>query len=172
MNTFEADIVNMYDEQDMSVEDIGAELNGELDPAAIKLLLSQHSHRFQKATVEAAKKGKVNGAVATTVPGAPAQNPDFLNESDKAKIRRTFMTLLDHSENDMVRARIAIYLHEEATGRNERRIKANTLPNIQLNVLALNQEIAKARELLGEKMKQVGKSPMLGRVVNVETVAA
>jgi len=171
MNGFESDIVNMYDEQDMSVEDIGAELGGELDPAAIKMLLSQHSHRFQKATIENAKNGKKNSLQPVSFPPAPAPNPDFLNASDKEKIRRTMMTLLDHSENDMVRARMAIYLHEEVTGRNERRLKANLLPNIQLNILALNQEISKARELLDVKMKQVGNSPMLGRIVNVETVA-
>ena len=167
MNALETDIVNMYDEQDMSVEDIGAELGGELDGAAIKMLLSQHSHRFQKATVDDAKRGKVVNR--DMVPGAPAQPADFLNALDKAKIRQTMLTLLNHSENDMVRARIAIYLHEEVTGRNERRIKASMLPNVQLNILALNQEISKARELLDCKMKQVGHSPMLGRIVNVET---
>lgn len=166
MNAFENDIVNMFDEQNMSVNDIAAELNGEIDPSAIKMVLSMHSHKFQKDTVEASKsaqKGaKPNAALQpVTFPGAPASDDNLLNASDKAKIKQTLLTLMNHSENDMVRARLAIYLHEEVTGRNERRIKMNTMPNVQMNIRALNEQIGKARELIAAKMKQVGESPMM-----------
>lgn len=172
MNAFENDIVNMFDEQDMSVADIASELNGEIDPSAIKMVLSMHSHKFQKDTVEAAKSERKGAKPDSTLqpvtfPGAPAHNDNLLNASDRVKIKQTLLTLMNHSENDMVRAKLAIYLHEEATGRNERRIKMNTMPNVQMNIRALNEQISKARELISAKMKQVGASPMMHQVIDI-----
>ena len=167
MNAFEADIVDMFDEQGMSVGDIASELNGEIDSSAIKMVLAQHSHKFQKDTVEDAKCKKKYAGIANPIPRPQTPNPDLLNDSDRAKIKQTLMTLLNHSENDMVRARIAIYLHEEVTGRNERRIKMNMMPNVQMNILALNEQIGKAREILDAKMKQIGNSPMMAQVIDI-----
>lgn len=160
MNALEQDIVAMYDEQDMSVEDIACELSDEqLSPTAIKYVLSVHSHKFQKETVEEAKK--LSNTKSASIDSQKPLNPNLVNQVDKKQIMQTLITLMNQSDNDMVRARAAIYLNEEITGRNEKRVKMNNLPDVQMNIRALNDQINKARELVMIKVGQIGNSPML-----------
>ena len=161
MNALESEIVDMYDTDDMSVSAICEELNSEIDPTAIKMILSTHSRRFQKETVEEAKR--MSGKIPTDTKEKPA-NFNLISAVEQKQIMQTLITLMNQSDNDMVRARAAIYLNEELTGRNEKRVKNHAVPDMHMNIRALNEQILRARELMAVKMGMIGTSPML-RVV-------
>lgn len=169
MNNLETEIVDLYDNNDMSVADIASELNGEIDATAIKYVLSQHSEKFRKLTVDNAKKAPATvidvKSETTPVPvlvSTSSNNTDMFTDADKKEIVRVMKYLMNHSENDMVRARTAIYLHEEATGRNAKRVeKNNGIPNVRANILMINAQIQKGRSLVDNALKSIGQSPML-----------
>lgn len=174
MTTLEQEIVDLYENNDMSVADIAGELSGEIDATAIKYVLSQHSSKFQAATVEHAKRqngGKVIDIVTETTPGAPApalkpassyRAEDIITDADRKEILNVMKNLMRSSDNDMVRARAAIYLYEEATGRNAKRVeKGDKMPNVKANILLINAQIQKGKILVESTMKMLENSPML-----------
>lgn len=168
MTTLETEIVDLFENNGMSVADITEELNGEIDATAIKYVLSQYSPKFQAATVEDAKRQnsrKVIDIVSETSPGAPApalKPEDVITDADRKEILSVMKNLMRHSENDMVRARAAIYLHEEITGRNAKRVeKGDKMPNVKTNILLINAQIQKGKSVVSDALKLIGDSPML-----------
>ena len=164
MNALEQDIVDLYENQDMSVNDIVHELNDtDITDVAVKMVLSVHSHKFQLETVEEAKRlnGKNTKTISANSTEQQMRNPNLVNSVDKKQIFQTLLTLMNQSDNDMVRVRAAIYLNEEVSGRNEKRVKMHNVPDVAMNVRALNDQIVKARELISAKLDTIGNSPML-----------
>lgn len=161
MNNLEADIISLYEDEGMSVEDIGAELS-DIDSAAIKMCLAQFSQKYRNIVVKKAIDKPTNTIVTTnSAPIGSIHNGDLLDVTERMRVKKVMMQLLDHSDNDGVRAKIAIYLNEEVTGRNEKRVKQNNMPNVQLSILQLNAHMLKAKQLVDDTMRAIGPSPML-----------
>lgn len=162
MTDLDKEIKNLYEEQEFSVEDIVTELGGEIDILAIKMSLAQHSTKYQTLVVDEANYLlHKNRGKALALPQTPIENNGHIGAGDKNTILSVMKSLMLHSDNDMVKARVAIYLHEEVTGRNAQRVKQNALPNLRESVLALNDKIMKAQELVDRKMKNITNSPMM-----------
>lgn len=133
MTELEQDVLLMHDEHDLSVEEICAETGLEL--ASVKTLLANKSKKF---------RGNVsNGKVSFS----PEEKEDILG---------VLKNLALSSDNEAVRVRAAIYLHEEIKGRNEARVIKNAPPRININILAINDTIRKARETLEESKRLKG----------------
>lgn len=121
MTAAELEIVEMYDNCDMSVDEIVSETG--YDIVAIKNTLVQSSKKYKKDIRE-------NKSVLIT------------DEEDK-RLVQGIKDLAFYGENEAVRLRALMYAHDEKHGRNDKQ-KAS---GININVLMLNKALKQAQEL-------------------------
>lgn len=160
MTSTEQEIVTMFDDCKMSAKDISTDTG--LDIVAVKAVLAQYSVRYKQ---EAEMMYK-----APQTPGAPSEannSAALLNADERQEILLTMKQLAFESDNDVVRARMCMYLHEEVTGRNEARAKKSQLGNVNVNVLQINDRLLKAREIMAKVQTKQIEAPVEKDVINV-----
>lgn len=121
------ELAQMYD-AGLSLEEMALETGYEV--SAIKNTLLQISSRYR---AEARLVAKREGA-----------KPQITDEEDDAIIE-ALKNIVYSSDNDMVRVKAAIYLHDEKKGRNDARLKQTS--GVNINVLMLNSALKKVRQI-------------------------
>ena len=150
MTNTELEIIGLYEKESFSVDDISVELD--LDAVAVKMILGQYSKKYRDegkmfGSKEVQSLEFANDDVSATQP--TARHCNLLTDEEHNSIKQVLKDLAIGSDNDVVRARVSIYLHEEHIGRNEARIKnVNRVGNINVNVLTINEGMRKAREAI------------------------
>lgn len=136
------DVLRLYEDNGLSIDEICLELSDmSLEPLAVKALLSAKSGLY-RATVKA---NQTTGLVVTN------EDHQLLIESLK--------TIALGGENENARVKAAIYLHEELTGRNQKRINAlkdnsriGGAALIANGLVALSDKLRRAREIRDKVM--------------------
>lgn len=150
-------IVELYENAGMSPQQIAEDQS--LEILAVKATLAAHSELFRNAVAEQTSK-VISAEMGVEVPEAQAvdlegaQVVEAGSEKREAEerftkeeiddIKRTMFTIMRDGENDSVRLKAAIYLNEESTGRNERRISSAAEAG-KLNVLMISDIMRKAK---------------------------
>ena len=126
----------MYDELNLSVEEIMQQVP-EYERAAVLNALARYSPRYRRETQ---KPGEATQA---------CEVPLITDEEDRELIEGAKL-LARCSEDESVRARMIIYLHNEKKGRHD--VKAGLGPGATVNILTINNAIKAARsEMAGVK---------------------
>lgn len=134
------EIVKMYDEG-FSVAEICAELDYE--QSAVENTLLTHSKKYRKDTGQG--NGSIGPAAMTNNINGAVVNADLTHDDDK-EFLIALKDLALSSDNDIVRCRCLMYLHDEFKGRNDKQEKSG----INVNVLVLNKALKEARRQLAE----------------------
>jgi len=147
MNLIETDVVKMYESLEMSVEDIVSELAGELSEVSVKLVLGKYSAKYRSRDEDGAT-GNGAGLVKSDGKGVVMfrQNDEAITTEQHNAILQTMFDICQYSEQDAVRLKAAMYLHEEVTGRNsaktEKRKAESVLP---ASILAFEESLREAQ---------------------------
>lgn len=145
MNAQEKEIVVLYEDHGLSVEDISLESG--LEPLAVKGCLYSYSKAYRES-IES----------PSTPPPKDSEITIDVEEHEHKMIGETLKALAFHSEDDKVRLKACMYLHEERTGRNKKKAErgASEALGAVKSVFALNEQILKARAII----KQVQQSAL------------
>ena len=161
MTAVAAVIVELYENSGMTPQQI-AEDQG-LEILAVKATLAAHSDVFRRHVTEEVSKvvraevvegGKEevlkdveSGEIVEQEVVAPVSESKDLVHSftndEMAEIKNTMQMIMRDGDNDAVRLKAAVYLNEEATGRNEKRITSAAEAG-KLNVLLLSDVMKRA----------------------------
>lgn len=95
-------IVTAYEDNNLSPEQIAEAFDNEFDVVAIKATLMQFSGKYR--------------SLSNTVPEKKAVG--FSEEQEEAAVR-TIATLMEYSEDEHVRAKLAIFVREDRQGRRD-----------------------------------------------------
>ncbi len=150
-------IVELYENSGMTPQQI-AEDQG-LETLAVKATLAAHSELFRRQVTEEVSQvvraevveGKTEEVVKDIETGEVVEAPvkaepelvhTFTND-EMAEIKNTMQMIMRDGDNDAVRLKAAVYLNEEATGRNEKRISSAAEAG-KLNVLLLSDVMKRA----------------------------
>lgn len=176
MTSLESEILEMYENLDMSVDDIACSSRDQddpLDPIAIKTILAQYSHKYRTngrklATLES--KGIKSSHTNPKAPSPANNTKNFLSETEQAELVEVMKSLALNSDSDIVRAKMSIYLFEEDKGRNEARIKnlSNMKPN-GVNILVLNQRLVSTQARI-EALRQKAQIKDRDSAIEIESV--
>lgn len=115
----------------MSVEQIRAETGCE--ELSIKAVLGQYSAAYRAA-------GRVAKVADVT-------------KDEEMEMLSVLKNLATSSDCDAVRCRSAMYVYEEAKGRNEPSARKPEVKSGGINILILNRELLKAREAIGRVLE-------------------
>lgn len=126
MNSIRNDILRMYDNLEMSLEDITRETGARRE--VVELILREGSSKYAE---EARRKRGV------------------LSDSVLDEVTNVIMSIARGGENDGIRLKAAMYLRNDALGREDaavetrRRLGAGSGNNARINVFLLNAELQK-----------------------------
>lgn len=130
MTAADKQIVTMYEDLDISPEQIVQELNEEYDIEAIKMSLLQNSPKY---------KQDAHHAVAITNGNAPDAQGIF-TEDERQLARQTAVRLMQHSELDVVQARmVETILNEQRAERTSQKLTA--LAGAKINILQFQEHL-------------------------------
>lgn len=130
------ELVLLYEQEGLSVEDIAAETG--LEPALVKMALSESSHKFR------------------TKDRAEEIIEEVWSEDDFKMVLRSMADIAISSDNHMARVKAGIYIIEEKTKRNQDKVdkakdnRVSGLVGMNMNVLQLQARMLKAQKMLEE----------------------
>lgn len=130
------EVVHLYEDLNLDVESIAEETG--FEPASVKAILAQFSRKFK--------------TISKTRANVEGQK-EIISEEEDADLIAAAKSLALSSDNDIVRARMIIYLHDEKMGRND---KENTR-GLNLNIIMLNKAVREAKERRKEEEKDEDK---------------
>ena len=138
MTSLEQEIVTMYEEMSFGIEDISKEIG--IDCTSVKAALACYSERYAELN---------KSALAVITSPGPLDKPtsEFLTKADSKEMLQIVKSIAIHGEEDGCRLKAAIYIHEEACGRNKDRVdnKKNVPANV-FNIIDFNERLLKARK--------------------------
>lgn len=123
-------IVTAYEDNGLSVEQIRAAFDNEFDEVAIRAVLSQFSGKYRSDNKLVEKKEEV---------------PSF-KESDEEAALQTIRNLMEYSDDENLRGRLAMYVREDRRGRRDAVTKLGQ--GAGSNIFMLQQFITKGNEAL------------------------
>lgn len=136
-------IVKQYEEHNMGVEDICGE-NGELEPTSVKAVLVQYSAKYR----------------ADIKDGQLAPEDDF-SEDEAVMARQAIAQVMMTTDDDYLKLRAAQYIRNDKKGRLD---SVNGLKNLNINVMAFNENMRKVQEARERTLKMVE-----NKTIEVET---
>ena len=130
----EASIVQMFEELEMSPNEIALDLDYE--EAAVKLILASKSKKYRESCFDPRTKELKEVSHSTL------QGDSFLfTADDKELAKSAILELASNSDNDGVRLKASKTIIDEYLGRNNKA----TLRDLQININVLNETIIKAK---------------------------
>lgn len=127
-------IVDLYETSGLTPEQISEGLG--LDTLAVKAVLSQSSARFRAACKEEDK------------------TPADYTDDDEAEARRILLAIMRDSDDDRLRAKIAMRVRDDKKGRLEPQNTGNSiqnnLANLNINIQVLQQQLEAGRAALAQ----------------------
>lgn len=131
MTAADQQIVTMFEDLELLPEQIEQELNGEFDVEAIKMSLLQNSAKYKREAYH---------AVAITNGNAPDAQGIF-TEDERQLARKTAVRLLQHSELEVVQARMVdTILGEQRAERTSQKLTA--LAGAKINILQFQEHLS------------------------------
>ena len=131
MTAINQQIISSFEELGMSPEEIAEDQN--LDLVSVKAILMQNSFLYRKKC----KKGE-----------------DDFNFSDEElqAANQTIVSLMRYSEDENLKARLARYIRDDKKGRLD---VVKSMTGLNINVLAFNEQIKKAMEIVNKTPKPI-----------------
>lgn len=126
-----AQIVQMYEELDLSPGEIAETL--EIDEQAVHLTLASNSVKFRKE--KAIEKAGNDSSYAQV-------NADLFTKGDVDEAAAVIANLCKFSEDEHIQMRAANFIINEAKGRHD----LKHIKNLNLNVTLINDQMKRARE--------------------------
>lgn len=132
MTTANQQIITLYDESGLSVEEIAQELDYEV--VAVKAILSSYSEVYKSRN----RKDTLT-------------QEEEITDDEKAELLRRMKSIALYSEDENVAARLCRYLYDEKKGRNN--IQTIGAGIRGLNVTVINQTISLANNAIKKALK-------------------
>jgi hypothetical protein len=116
-------IVKQYDDYNMSIEDIVAEHDGELEVESVKSVLAQYSKKYRDACLEEG-------------------NREDFSKDEALLAKEAIVRVMQSSDDDQLVLRAAKYIRDDKKGR----LDVDKLRGLNINVFAFNEQLKKVKQ--------------------------